>query len=123
MSRTAIAVITASPNSSASDTHTDIDQGNGMYVPASAPGEQTILRVVNSHNDADQIVTVNEGDSPPALSSGQSHLHVTVAQNGGVKFIGPFTSARFIQSDGTIEVDFDAGFVGEIVAIRIPRTA
>jgi hypothetical protein len=42
--------------------------------------------------------------------------------NATTQLIGPFESARFAQADGSLNVDFDAGMTGTIVALRVPRT-
>ncbi|GAA3416204.1 hypothetical protein [Streptosporangium vulgare] len=120
MARTVVPYSSLVANGSlAQPAGTTIDQSNGMYIAAARP-ELTILRVANT-NGTDRVVTIKAGDNPPALAGGQGDLAVTVAATSGVQFIGPFESGRFIQADGTIEIDFAASFAGTITAFRVPR--
>jgi len=120
VSRTAITVIAPALNAAVVDTPPDIDQANGMYVPASVPTRDVLVRVLNSTAGA-KNVTFKAGDNPPALAAGQGDLVVAMAQDA-VKFVH-LESARFLQSDGTIEVDFEAGMTGEIAVIRKLRSS
>lgn len=120
MARTVLPYSTLVANSNLTDpAGTTIDQANGMYIAASRP-ELTLLRVANTNGTA-RVVTVKAGDSPPALAAGQGDLAVTVGATTGVQWVGPFESGRFIQADGTIEIDFAASFAGTITAFRVPR--
>ena len=120
MARTAVPYSNLVANSNlAQPAGTTIDQSNGMYIAAARP-ELTILRVANT-NGTDRVVTIKAGDNPPALAAGQGDLAVTVAATSGVQFIGPFESGRFIQADGTMEIDFAASFAGTITALKVPR--
>ncbi|MEU7831383.1 MULTISPECIES: hypothetical protein [unclassified Nonomuraea] len=120
MARTALPYSNLVANSNLSQpAGTTIDQANGMVIAAARP-ELTILRVANT-NGTDRVVTIKAGDNPPALAAGQGDLAVTVAATTGVQFIGPFESGRFIQADGTMEIDFAASFAGTITALKVPR--
>lgn len=120
MARTALPYSTLVANSNLTDpAGTTIDQANGMVISASRP-ELTLLRVANT-NGSNRVVTIKAGDSPPAIAAGLGNLDVTVAATTGVQWIGPFESGRFIQNDGTIEIDFAASFAGTITAFKVPR--
>ena len=120
MARTALPYSTLVANSNlAQPAGTTIDQANGMVIAAAKP-ELTVLRVANT-NGTDRVVTIKAGDYPPALAAGQGDLAVTVAATTGVQFIGPFESGRFLQADGTLEIDFAASFAGTITALKVPR--
>lgn len=93
--------------------------GATNIVAAGASPEEVILRAVVI--TATTNVTVKAGDNPPALSGGQGDL--TVACPVGTTFLGPFTSARFVQSDGTINVDVATPANVTLTAFRVPRTA
>jgi hypothetical protein len=82
--------------------------------------EYTVLRVTNTDDDTDLDITVKAGDNPPALAAGQGDLVVTVAF-GTVRFIGPFESGRFLQSDGSMLIESETT-TGAITALRIPRS-
>jgi hypothetical protein len=120
MARTAVAYTPWVANSNLTDpAGTTIDQANGMKIAAAKP-ELTVLRVANT-NGSNRVVTIKAGDAPPAGASGQGDLAVTVAATTGVQWIGPFESGRFIQADGTMEIDFAASFAGTITAFSLPR--
>lgn len=92
---------------------------NNMQISDAVP-EYTVLRVSNTDDDTDLDITVKAGDNPPALAAGQGDLVVTVAF-GTVRFIGPFESGRFIQSDGSMMIESETT-TGAITALRIPRS-
>lgn len=98
---------------------TTIDQANGMRI-ANAKPELTMLRVANTNGSA-RVVTVKAGDSPPALAAGLGDLSQSVPATTGVEWLGPFESGRFLQSDGSMEIDFAASFAGTITAFQLPR--
>lgn len=92
---------------------------NGVVV-ASAEPERTLIRVTNTEGSTN-TVTINAGDKPPALAAGAGNLVVTVAATTGVQYMGPFESGRFLQSDGTLEIDFESGMTGAIDILLLPR--
>lgn len=92
---------------------------NNMRIVDAVP-EYTVLRVSNTDDDTDLDLTVKAGDNPPALAAGQGDLVVTVAF-GTVRFIGPFESGRFLQSDGSMLIEAETT-TGAITALRIPRS-
>lgn len=105
---------------------TAIDATNSHYIPARKPDqtpgspELTMLRVTNT-SGASKVVTLKASNNPPALASGLGDLTVTVAATTGVEWIGPVESGRFIQNDGTMNVDIAAGHTGTITAFYFPR--
>lgn len=120
MARTAITVAALTPNSSIADpAGTAVDPTNGMVV-SGIPLEELVLEINSTFAGAKDF-TVLAGDSPPALDAGQGNLVVTL--NAAVGLVGPFTSGRFSQSDGTLLVDVAAAATGTIKAIHMPRTA
>lgn len=101
---------TADPSGTAS--------GANNTIAASVPEELLIRAVVAT---ATTNVTIKAGDNPPALSAGQGDL--VAACVVGTNFIGPLTSARFIQSDGTINVDVATPANVTLTAFHVPRSA
>ncbi len=93
---------------------------NGVVVNSAEP-ERTLIRVTNTEGSTN-TVTVNAGDNPPALAAGAGNLVVTVAATTGVQYIGPLESGRFLQGDGTLEIDFESGMTGAIDILLLPRS-
>lgn len=104
--RTALTVTRSTANAAIADVvGTTPDASNGNVV-SGVPLEKIMVRVKNADSGS-HTVTVRAGVSPPALSAGQGDLVVAVA-NGTTKWLGPFTSARFAQSDGSLNLDWSA---------------
>lgn len=89
---------------------------NGVSIPNAKP-ELTVLRVTNTAGSA-LDVTVQSGNRWMAA---QGDLVEEVAATTGVEWLGPFGSARFLQSDGAMHVDFESGFTGKITVFKLPR--
>ncbi|MGA4989876.1 hypothetical protein [Nonomuraea bangladeshensis] len=92
---------------------------NGVVINSADP-EHILIRVTNTEGSTN-VVTVRAGDYPPAWASGQGDLAVTVAATTGVQYIGPFESGRFLQGNGSMEIDFETGMTGAIDVLLIPR--
>lgn len=96
--------------------------GNGLQVPDISPNrrqsvpELTLLRVANASGGSGTI-SILAGTNPPNVAAGQGNLTVTVA-NGATRWIGPFESNRFIQSDGSILLE--TSVVMTVTAFRVP---
>jgi hypothetical protein len=123
MARTAITPVAAVKNGgvamATAESATAVDQANGMTI-ANANPEKLMLRVTNTAGAAHGVI-IRAGDSLyPAVLSGQGDLNVQVALTSGVAYVGPFDSARFLQSDGSLHIDFEASFAGKIVAVELP---
>jgi hypothetical protein len=94
---------------------------NGVSVTGAIP-EQTLIRVTNTEGSTN-TVTVQSGAVPPALAAGLGDLVVTVAATTGVQYIGPFEGGRFMQSDGSLWLDFETGMTGTVDVLTVPRNA
>jgi hypothetical protein len=120
MARTALTVTEMVANSSVADPAGNaVDTANG-HIASGVTLEELYLEVNLTFAGAKNL-TVKAGANPPALAAGQGDL--VVAINNAVKLIGPFTSARFAQADGSLWVDVEAAATGTIKAIHVPRTA
>lgn len=82
--------------------------------------EEVVLRVVIA--TAATTITIVAGDNPPALAAGQGDLVLTNLAVG-THLIGPFTSARFQQSDGVLNVNSGTSANSTLTALHMPRTA
>lgn len=128
MARTNLPITDLAGNAGVLESTTAIDQTNGMNVapvseaiPAKGEAEDIILLVANT-DTASHTCTVRAGAGPvPAFRASLGDLVVTVT-NATTQIVGPFETARFAQSDGSLNVDFSSGMAGTIVAIRVPRT-
>jgi hypothetical protein len=119
MARTLVPVTDLTAGTSVVDpAGTTADQPNGHTVTGARP-EVLLLRVSNSTAGA-LNATVKAGTQPLAVSSGQGDLVVSVPATGAV-FIGPLESARFLQNDGSLSLDLQAGFAGKVTAFRTNR--
>src|SRR5260221_480507 len=59
--------------------------------------------------------------NPPAFRGGLGDFTSgNLTASTGTAFIGPFDSARFVQSDGSVSVDFAASMTGTIWAVIVP---
>lgn len=120
MARTALTINALSPNSSiAEPAGNAVDPTNG-HIASAVPHEELYLYIDSTFAGAKNF-TIKAGVSPPALEKGQGDL--VVAINAAKRLLGPFTSGRFMQADGSLWVDVEAAATGTIRAYRIPRTA
>lgn len=125
MPRTAVAYSNLVANSELADpagTAISSGAGNGGQVPAtSSPRsvpELTVIRLANASGGAG-TATVLAGTSPPALAAGQGNYTTTSIANGASRWIGPFESGRFLQSDGSLIVETSVNMT--MTAFRVPR--
>ncbi|MBM3494634.1 MAG: hypothetical protein FJX72_10030 [Armatimonadetes bacterium] len=97
---------------------TTIAPANGATIPAGGDTRKLVIRVTNTHG-SDHPVTVKAGSGGPAFRRGLGDQSVTVAATSGVQYL-TVESARFVQSDGAIHLDFDTGMTGKVMAFRLP---
>lgn len=123
MAVTTVHVTTLTANAAvANPVGTTIDPANTHAVDCSTfPAEELLLRITQTDATA-RIATVTAGDNPPADAAGQGALTKSMAQNE-IWWVGPLTSARFLQNDSTVVLTFAASFAGVVEAFRVPRTA
>ena len=122
MARTAVTVTTLTANTATTEPAGTTADPTNDHVISGVPCEQLLIRLANT-NGSDRVATILAGDNPPADAAGQGNLEVTVPATSGVKWVGPLSSARFAQDDGTVLIDLAASFAGTVTAYRIPRTA
>ena len=117
MARTALPVTTAY-NSGAAPTATAIDATNSHVIAVSATPTEELLISVNNTTVSTKTVTIKAGGNPPALAAGQGDLVVTCATStNGIPL--RVESARFLQADGTINLDIAASMTGTIVVYKV----
>jgi hypothetical protein len=122
MARTAVTPAQGVLNGGVTPTSTTINAGlvtSGVTI-ADVNLEKLVIRVANTDGAA-LAVTVRAGDSLyPAVESGLGDLAVSVAATTGVTELAALESARFLQSDGSLSIDFATGFTGTLETIYRP---
>jgi len=98
---------------------TAIVAANTHVITPAGPLEEMVILVNNTFAGA-KVFTVVAGDNPPADAAGLGALTVSVAQDA-VMAIGPLSSARFLQSNGTLQITVAAGTTGFIQPLQVPR--
>lgn len=129
MARTNLPLTSLAGNSgSVNPSTTAVDQANGMNialanegVPAAGNTDRLVLVVANTAAAAHHILVRAGAANPPAFRAGIGDVSVNVT-NGVTAYVGPFEYARVVQSDGSVNVDFDSGFTGTILALLLPRS-
>ena len=102
----------------------------GAYV-ADPPGPFRVFLLVNNSGASAANVTVRAGGSGTTASGGTNpgvpftdatvgDLVTSVAASG-TEVIGPFTTDRFCQADGSLSVDFAGGMTGTIWVFAYPN--
>ncbi len=130
MARTVIPLTTLTANTAVADPTnggTAIDATNNHYINlGNVPLEEVVIRVTNT-TASTKTVVVKAGDNPPADAAGQGDSGSLSLTDGSTTptrgWFGPLTSARFVQSDGTVNIDVAASMTGFIAVFQIPRTA
>lgn len=112
---------------------TAIDATNGMNVqlpassvPANSGADRLVLYVQNTAAATKTVIVragVGGGATPgQAFRSGLGDFTSgNLSASTGTAFIGPLESARFAQSDGSINVDFASGTTGTVWALLLPK--
>lgn len=122
MANTTIHVTTLTANAAtANPTGTAIAAANTHVVTPTVPLRRVFLRFTNSFAGA-KVFTILAGDNPPADAAGQGNLTKSLAQDE-VWWVGPLTSARFLQNDGTVQITVEAATTGFIEAFQVPKGA
>lgn len=127
MSRTQVPYSNLVPNGELADpagTSVSSGAGNGGQIPDVSPNrrqsvpELTLLRISNASGSTG-TATVKAGTNPPSLAAGQGDFTTTNITTGSVRWVGPFESGRFIQTDGSIIVETTQTM--SITAFKFPR--
>ena len=141
MARTNLPLTTLNPKSpTLNSAGTAVDAANGMNIqlsssaiPSAASGERLVIYVTNTFSGTKTVtVRAGAGVAAPAgfgtgypIPSQEQGLGDLVTGNltasTGTAYIGPFDTARFLQVDGSINVDFAASMTGVIWAILLPK--
>lgn len=134
MARTNLPVTNMTANGAVlNNAGTAVDASNGMNIALSstsipaAGGADTLVLYVQNSTASTKTVTVRAGvggGATPgaAFRSGLGDLTTgNLTASTGTAFIGPFDVSRFVQTDGSINVDFASGMTGTIWAVLLPK--
>lgn len=134
MARTNLPTTLMTPNGAVlNNAGTAIDAANGMNITFSSTGfpatplMDTLILYVQNTTSSTKTVTVRAGANTtylnvPGFEAGKGDLTTgNLTATTGTAFIGPFEIARFMQPDGSMNVDFAASMTGTICAILLPK--
>jgi hypothetical protein len=116
MARTAITITALPANAgTAPAAGTAVDPTNGMSVAAGGLTRRLLLHIKATFAGAKNY-TLKAGANPPAVRAGVGDL--VLAINNAERFV-VLEAARFVQADGTLNLDIEAGATGTIAAYRL----
>jgi hypothetical protein len=125
MPRTAVPYSNLVPNGELADpagTAVTSGAGNGAQINATTGArsvpELTMIRLVNASGSTG-TASVLAGTNPPNVAAGQGVFTTTNILTATTRWIGPFESNRFMQSDGSIIVETTQNMTA--TAFRLPR--
>ena len=122
MARDAVTITELTSGTAATNpAGTTINTTNGAVINGAKDTSRLLIRITNT-NGTDRVATIKAGDNPPAVRKGLGDLAITVPVTSGDKIV-VVESARFLQDDGSIQVDFAASMAGVISAVRLPKGA
>ena len=98
-----------------------IVHGDGANIPAGGDTRKLLLVLTNT-TAAEKVMTIKKGAGIQAVRAGVGDLAITFAAGDStavVKYV-VIESARFAQTDGSINIDFAADTTGFMNAYRLP---
>lgn len=129
MARTAITITSLTAEAAAdvvlSTAGVAIDATNSHVITPGSADPRELLLVIYHTTASAKIATVKAGANPPAVRNGAGDLAKSMADGSSTPTIAfiPLSSSRFMQADGTIQVDIAASMTGRIAVFRMPRNA
>jgi hypothetical protein len=130
MARTTLPIVNAVANSGVTPVATAIDAVNGMVIslptgdiPSDASTDRLVLIVNNTFTSAKNVYLRKGASNPPAFRKDIGDASYSIA-SATTAYFGPFDLSRFTQggSPATLNVDFDTGITGTVIALLLPRT-
>lgn len=93
-----------------------------VTTPGAADSADRLFVLILTTTTTDKTMTVKAGPSTdPSFRGGTGDLVVHVTAQAGGALIGPLEATRFMQADGTIHLDPQAGMTGVIFAYMWPE--
>lgn len=121
MARDAVTVSALTQNAlNTNPAGTSISPTNGANI--AGPLDSRILVRITNTNGTNRVATFKAGADRPAGRSSLGDLAITVPATTGDVLV-PIETARFLQTDGSINVDFGASMAGIISVVRVPKGA
>lgn len=121
MANTTVHVTTLTRNASTADpAGTAVVAGNTHVITPTKDTTKLAIRLTNTFAGT-KIFTIVAGDNPPADAAGEGNLDVSLLTGSVTATVAWVTieSARFRQSDGTIQVTVAASTTGFIEAFQL----
>jgi len=118
MARSAITLTDLSVNAAVAwATEVEISAADGASLDVGGKTDKVMLVILNNYAGS-KDVTIKAGANPPAFRADLGDLTITFAQDAQKCIV--LESARFVQSDGKIYIDFAASMTGHLWAYRLP---
>ena len=95
-----------------------INTTNGANITGFKKARKILLRITNKITNATKTATIKAGAYPPGATSGLGDLALVVPQSGDI--LVTLEHARFVQTDGSINVDYSTGMTGALSVFEIP---
>ena len=118
MARTAIPVTALAADAGTVPATTAVDPTNDHVVTPAGPTDRLLFHLKNTAG-AGKTFTFKAGVNPPAFRKDLGDLIVSLAATTGEQFV-VIESARFMQADGTLNLDVEAGATGNEAVYRLP---
>ncbi len=118
MARTNIPITQALANNQVAAAPTTIDAVNSHNVAAGGFTRRLLLRINNTFAGI-KIVTLKAGVYPGAARQGIGDLALSIPASS-VAYV-PIESARYEQTDGSINIDIAASMTGTIEALQLAK--
>ena len=92
-----------------------INTTNGANVAGPLPTRKLCFEIQNTDTGAHNV-TFKAGVNPPALHAGVGDLVVSAVASSNI--LVEIESSRFLQADGSINIDFATGLTGKVWCIQ-----
>jgi len=125
--RTNLPLTALSETAAVASSTTAVDVTNGMNIVLTSsaiparPGSWSLVIVFTNSFAGSKSLTVRAGANPPAFRKDLGDLVCANAGSSAVTYIGPLEPARFMQADGSINIDFTASTTGTVEALILPH--
>ena len=125
--RTNLPLTNLSEATAVASSTTAVDVTNGMNIalassaiPAKSSSWGLVIVFTNSFAGSKNII-IRAGANPPSFRKDLGDLTLANAGSSAVTYIGPLEPARFLQADGSINIDFSASTTGTVEALLLPH--